>query len=109
MLVLPYPPFKLNPNGSHGHWASKHKAFQRYKSNCYYLAKQVEPMISMKITFHPSCNRPNRNIDNAIAAFKAGQDGMADAWGVDDSEFEILYSRKFGEIIKNGAVIIKPL
>ena len=107
-LILPYPPAKLSPN-ARIHWRPKHKIFQKYKSDCYYLAKQVEPIKKMILTFHPSCNRPKRNIDNAIASFKAGQDGLADAWGVDDCEFEILYRIKFGEVIKGGAVIIEPL
>ncbi len=42
-----------------------------------------------RIDFFPP-NRARRDDDNAIAAFKAGRDGIADALKVDDARFQIV-------------------
>ena len=39
--------------------------------------------VRLEVEFFPPDNRP-RDRDNMIAAFKAGQDGLADAWKVND-------------------------
>lgn len=102
-LELPYPPPILNPNNK-SHWAPKHKSFKKYKSDCALLASQVEPLKEFRITFFPPTAH-RRDRDNAISAFKAGQDGLALAWGVDDSEFIITYA-PFGAPVKGGKVVI---
>ena len=104
MIELPYPPSILNPNVK-AHWSKKSKAFKKYKSDCCALANSMEPTKQFKITFHPPDKR-RRDRDNIIGAFKAGQDGLALAWGVDDSEFEITYA-KLGEPVKYGKVAIE--
>lgn len=104
MLELSYPPSRLNPNRK-SHWAVKNKAFQAYKHECFILAKSHAPLSKFKITFHPPDNR-RRDRDNIIAAFKAGQDGLAAAWKMDDSLFEITYA-PLGEPVKGGKVIIE--
>ena len=106
-LDLPYPPAILNPN-VRSHWAPKAKAKKKYRRDCYYLAKQILPefmegTIYLKITFHPPDKR-KRDLDNAIASFKAGQDGLADAWKVDDYRFSVSYA--IGDIIKHGGVSV---
>ena len=107
-ISLPFPPSILNPN-SRPHWAPKTKAKKKYRRDCYYLAKQIMPeftegMIYLKIIFHPPDKR-KRDKDNIIASFKAGQDGMADAWRVDDSRFSASYD--IGDIIKHGCVSVE--
>jgi len=102
-LELPYPPSILNPNYK-AHWGSKYKSAMGYKRDCMILAKQVEPMMAFKITFFPPTAH-KRDRDNIIAAFKYGQDGLAAAWGLDDSQFEITYA-PIGEPVKGGAVVI---
>lgn len=106
MLELPWPPDDLNPN-ARVHWRKLHAAKKKYKSDCGWIAKTHAPMTKFKMVFHPPCNRPSRNIDNAIAAFKAGQDGIANAWGVDDSVFEIEYPATFAEVVKGGKIILE--
>ena len=104
-LELPYPPKELNPN-KRLHWAKASKAKKAYRNQVYWMAQGRELKdFKLKITFHPP-DRRKRDRDNCIAAFKAGQDGLADAWGVDDSIFEITYT-PLGEPVKNGAVIIE--
>lgn len=66
----------------------------------------MEPTEKFKVTFHPPDKR-KRDRDNIIASFKAGQDGLADAWGIDDNEFEITYA--LGEPRKGGAVIVEAI
>lgn len=106
-IELPYPPSILSPN-SREHWRPKSVAVKKYRHDCKCLALGKQPFLTMKITFHPPCGR-RRDIDNAIGAFKSGQDGLAEAWGVDDSQFEVLYARKFGEIVKGGKVVIEAI
>ena len=64
------------------------------------------PMREFKFTFHPPDKR-KRDVDNVIASLKALIDGLADAWGIDDSEFLITYPRKFAEPVKGGKIIIE--
>lgn len=93
-IALPYPHKNLNPN-ARKHWriVASHKAKLRF--DCKVLAKQspvptlnYQGKLDCSVVFHPPSNR-KRDIDNVIAAFKAGFDGIADAWGIDDSCFNI--------------------
>lgn len=106
-IDLPFPPSILNPN-SRPHWRPKAKAKKKYRSDCHWLSLQKRPefmegKIYLEITFHPPDKR-KRDKDNIIAAFKAGQDGMADAWRVDDNRFSASYH--IGDIVKHGSVSI---
>ena len=58
----------------------------------------------VKITFQPP-DRRKRDRDNMIAAFKAGQDGLADALGIDDAILVPTYDT--GEPVKGGRVDIE--
>lgn len=106
-MNIPWPPSILSPN-NRSHWAKKHKHKSKYKSDCYYLAKQNTPTldnnISLAITFHPPDNR-KRDMDNMLASIKAGLDGIAQAWGVDDSRFRL--TLQIGEVVKNGTIRIE--
>ena len=57
----------------------------------------------MTITFHPPCKR-KRDRDNMIAAFKSGQDGIAECMGVDDHRFVPTY--RVGAPVKRGCVLV---
>jgi len=107
-IFLPFPPTILNPN-VRSHWAAKAKAKKKYRCDCYYLAYGIKPefmegMIFLKIIFHPP-DRRKRDKDNIIAAFKAGQDGIADAWRVDDYRFSTSYD--IGDVVKYGGVTVE--
>lgn len=106
LLDLPWPPSVLNPN-ARAHWATKAKAAKSYKSDCFYLAKQFRPKfpkgeIYMKLEFYPPNNRFDS--DNIESMFKAGRDGIADAWGINDCLFNPIFkirmpAQKPGKII----------
>ena len=104
IFELPYPPAVLNPNRK-VHWGKKHKAFQAYKADCYMLAKQHPRRMEFSVDFYPPDKR-KRDIDNAIASFKAGMDGMAQAWGVDDSQFKPHFAREFKQPVRHGKVVV---
>lgn len=96
-LVLPYPHKDLNPN-KRIHWSKKHKLAHDLRFHCKILAMKVhkpavdvEGKLNLQFTFYPPDNR-RRDLDNVIAAFKAGFDGLADAWGVDDQHFRYTFT-----------------
>ena len=106
MFILPFPPSVLNPN-TRAHWSKKAGAAKKYRSDCAWIASRYPAMKKFKITFRPP-RAGKRDRDNLIAAFKAGQDGLADAWGIDDSLFEITYA-PLGEKLKDGGVIVEAV
>ena len=53
------------------------------------LSVPADGVIRLRIDFFPP-NRARRDDDNAIAAFKSGRDGIADALKVDDARFAIV-------------------
>ena len=97
-LELPWPPKSLSTNGSHGHWAPKAKAKASYRAECGWRAKAQLPAglslpvpLHVKYTFAPP-DAHSRDEGNMISAFKAGQDGLADALGIDDKHFRCTYA-----------------
>ena len=112
MIELPFPAKILWPNGR-GHWAAKAKAFKAHKQWAYYagiwLASAVEPneRINWSVTIHPKTAHAIDD-DNARASLKAYQDGLALAFGVNDSQFNAPFLT-FGEPIKGGLVRIEVL
>lgn len=109
-LEFPYPPKALSPN-SRCHWGARHRASQGHKANCYLIAKQEVPkftdkQIHLSITFHPkTANLPDA--DNLLASMKAGLDGIALAWNVNDSRF--VPHVHIGKPVKNGSVVIEVM
>jgi crossover junction endodeoxyribonuclease RusA len=96
IVTLPWPPKELNPN-ARVHWAQLAKAKKAYRRACWLMTLQQcklvptfpgEDAIRLAITFVPP-DRRARDDDNLLAAFKAGRDGLADAWGVDDGRFVV--------------------
>ncbi|MBV8971312.1 MAG: hypothetical protein JO290_03360 [Sphingomonadaceae bacterium] len=90
-VVLPWPPRALSPN-ARGHWSWRSKAAAIYRRECWALALAagLTPAVVAGITdvavqldFFPPDGR-HRDDDNAVAAFKAGRDGVADALQIDD-------------------------
>jgi crossover junction endodeoxyribonuclease RusA len=92
-LVLPWPPRPLSPNARE-HWAVVGGAKKRYRLACFMLARQMdwafpeEGPIHLDIEFVPP-NKRAHDLDNCLAAIKAGLDGVADAWGVNDQRFTL--------------------
>lgn len=107
-LSLPWPPKELSPNYS-GHWAPQASAKKKYRFAVRMLGAQAKwPIpekgdLRLEVEFFPPDNRP-RDKDNMIAAFKAGQDGLADAWKINDRRIVCEY--KFNQQ-KIGMVKVK--
>lgn len=109
-IELPYPPSKLNPNRRQHHMALA-KARKAFRAECGFeaLAQGLNHIdadsLNLRIEFRPP-DRRRRDRDNLIAAFKAGQDAIADITGIDDSKFNITYA-PLGEPIKGGCVTVE--
>lgn len=115
-ITLPYPPKELNPN-SRVHYRKKNKASSMLKNAAFVLAKEkITPdwsaldhavgygHIILEITVHPP-RKGRFDLDNATAALKPALDGIAMAWGVDDSLFAFSVWR--GDVIKGGSVTVE--
>lgn len=91
MLTLPWPLPELSPN-ARAHHMAKARAAKAYKDACWILTKErcwapdLDKYIHLKITFYPPSRR-RMDLDNMLASIKHGLDGVAHAWGIDDSQF----------------------
>jgi len=105
-VLLPWPDRVMSPN-SRAHWSRRAKAVKAARSLAYWTAHvgmdDAPDMFALRITFHPPDNRA-RDIDNMLASCKAYLDGIADAYGVNDSGFVLTLER--GPVIKGGCVNI---
>lgn len=102
VLKLPWPAMPaLSPN-FRGHWAQKHQAKAQLRLAWAWEAKRQgarrleAEALSLRITFVPP-DRRHRDLDNLLASIKAGLDGLADVWKVDDSKWSL-------QIVKAGEV-----
>jgi crossover junction endodeoxyribonuclease RusA len=109
-ITLPWPPSGLNPNNAKGsHWGKRAKLAKRYKRDCGWacVAARVRKLgydrAVLAITFHPP-DGARRDIDNMLAAIKAGLDAVSTAIGIDDSRFDLRLAR--GEPTDGGSVVI---
>jgi crossover junction endodeoxyribonuclease RusA len=115
-VSLPWPSAKLNPNRSKGvHWAASYGL--RTQARQHALTVTLEAMLerrvirgssgplALTITFIQP-DRRARDRDNLLAALKPSLDGLADALGVNDAQFEpVLLRREYGT--KPGSVLIE--
>jgi crossover junction endodeoxyribonuclease RusA len=97
----------LNPNIKK-HWTVKVKPKKAQRKEGFYTAKagvipSKRDIYRLKVIFYPPDNR-KRDLDNCEASLKSLFDGIADAWGVDDSTFRP--HSDFGEVRKNGVIEI---
>ncbi len=107
-IELPWPPKELSPN-ARVHWAKLSHIKKKYKNDCMWICKgkRIPPsthnyvFLLLNIKFCPPDKRL-RDSDNCIASFKAGQDGLAEALGVNDKIFNNTY--EFGPPTKHGKV-----
>lgn len=108
MIELPWPHKSLWPNGR-GHWAAKSRETKKHHAWAFAatLADSTRPAKPKRLvaTFHPKPSGPAPDEDNASASLKAYQDGIADAYKINDATLgqpKIL----FGERVKGGRVSI---
>jgi crossover junction endodeoxyribonuclease RusA len=91
IVIYPWMPKELNPN-SRTHYMVLAKQKKIYKQACWALTKEAKlPLVdgdraTLEIAFY-SPTRARRDLDNCLAAFKAGLDGISEAIGLDDSRF----------------------
>lgn len=106
MMVFSWPPKQCSSNFS-GHWSTAYKAKKKYRADCYFITKsydtpELEEDICLEVTFYPPSNRMDRA--NMPHLFKAGFDGIAEAWQVNDKRFNPVY--KYADPIKNGKIAV---
>jgi crossover junction endodeoxyribonuclease RusA len=108
-ITLPWPAKVLSPNGRPKHWAAKYREAKKARglaksATMAALGTSVKPgwaAAKLDWVLHPkTANMPDA--DNAQAALKNYQDGIADALGIDDSLFSCTYA--IGAPVKGGAV-----
>jgi crossover junction endodeoxyribonuclease RusA len=106
-ITLPWPDAVLSPN-ARPHWAAKARAVKAARQRAGWLVRvsiqqraKDWPRVNVAMTFCPPDKR-RRDLDNIIASFKAGSDGIADGLGIDDSLFHCTYA--IGAPVKGGAV-----
>lgn len=107
-IVLPWPYAGLWPN-HRPHWSQKARATRGYRFTAATLAREAGwhlfPALPLRVTFCPKPKGPLPDLDNCIAAFKAGQDGLADALRVNDRNLRVTH--EFGDRCKDGGVIVE--
>lgn len=108
MIELPFPHKALWPNGrphpmAKAREVKKHRAWAKLATQAD--RTRPERITGLVVTVYPKRFGPAPDKDNAGAAVKAYQDGIAEAYGVDDrtfSEPKIL----FGERCEHGKFVI---
>lgn len=108
-LTLPWPARELHPN-ARLHWAAKAKHTKKARSYAAWAAEaagvgKLRPgHLNVSIQFMAPDNR-RRDTDGMISSVKAYLDGIADATGVDDSNFNLTIKR--ADPIKGGLVRVQ--
>lgn len=83
---------------------------QDAKSLAMYLTQEsrlvlLETDLQIKVTFCPPDKR-RRDLDNLYATFKAYQDGIFEALGLDDCLIDRVILQR-GELVKDGCVVVE--
>lgn len=108
-VELPWPPRELHPN-ARIHWAAKSRITKKARNSAAWLAKGAGAgnlcveRLNVSILFMAPDKR-RRDTDGMISSVKAYLDGIADATGVDDSNFNLTIKR--AEPIKGGLVRVQ--
>lgn len=107
-VVLPWMTNGLSPN-DRVHWAKRAKAVQGYRFSAAMLAREAGWLglgaVDLRVTFCPPSGWRTGDMDNLIARFKAGQDGLADTLQVNDAKLRVQHH--LGERCKGGAVVVE--
>lgn len=99
-LTLPWPPAATNPN-ARGHWTKLASAKKKLRQAWGWqaLAQGAKAIkadaLHLTLTFYPP-RRGAYDLDNALAACKAGLDGLADVLKVDDSHWKLTIQKSPG-------------
>ena len=104
-VAFPWPPTCLSPN-ARLHRLQKAAAVKSYRAACGWQMKAARVEVQPKhltIMFRPPDAR-RRDLDNMLASFKAGLDGIADATSCDDYNWSLTIHR--GQPVKGGEVLV---
>lgn len=111
MIELPWPPAKLSPNGSHGHFHARRRAANQYRNDCLIVLRSqsvpkmyVDGSVTLELTFCPPTKRLS-DLDNLLARTKHGVDALAEIMGVNDQVFE--FNLRRGDPVKHGKVLVR--
>lgn len=108
LLRLPWPHQVLSPN-ARAHWTKRASAAKKARRDACILAQSQGcralgcERLTVEITFYPPDKR-RYDTDNLLSRSKSALDGIADATGVDDSQWNYGIAR--GEPVKGGAVVV---
>ena len=112
-IVLPWPDKRLSPN-SRCHWREKAEATTEARSYAYTEAviersdKRLSTLsgyYQATYIFNPP-DRRRRDIDNCLAMMKSSQDGVCQAYKMDDTNIRRTVL-EWGEVVKSGKVVLR--
>lgn len=112
-VQLPWPEKALWQNRK-VHWSERSKATARARQNAAYEALDAGLKRMPKgegwehhlsFDFCPP-DRRKRDLQNLPATMKGHIDGIADALGVDDGTFKVLWPTEFGTVADNGGSVL---
>lgn len=108
IMTFPFPDSRLSPNKRFDRRALFHVK-QEAKTTAYMITRQsdivvIDTDLQLTLTFYPP-DRRKRDLDNLYATFKAYQDGIFEALGVDDSKIERVILER-GNPLPDGQVIV---
>lgn len=108
MIELPFPHKALWPNGR-PHFMTRSRETRKHRqwAKLAALADTTRPSAPGRLvaTFYPKRFGPLPDKDGCSASLKSYQDGIADAYGIDDSTFAEP-SIQFGTRCEHGKVVI---
>ena len=110
-IELSWPDKRLSPN-SRCHWREKAKAATEARSYAYTEGVLIDKRLGIlsgdyqaNYIFHPPDKR-RRDIDNCLSMMKAAQDGVCQAYNIDDSHIKRTVL-EWGEVVKGGKVVLR--
>lgn len=110
VFVLPWPPRQLSPNVRQ-HWSLLAKVKRRYRQACWASVLQQKVKLPgsgpwrLELQFGAP-DRSARDDDNLVAMMKAGIDGIADAFQIDDRDLKLAAPLR-GKIMPGGCVWVR--
>jgi crossover junction endodeoxyribonuclease RusA len=111
-IELPWFPKQLSPNfRSRSHWP-RTKALKKARKWAYVAGLAADRPhigdghVALLLTFYPATAH-KRDKDNLLASCKAYLDGLADAWGCNDSQFDPRVA--IAEPVKNPRIIVSVM
>ena len=111
MISLDWPPRDLHPN-ARPHFHAKASAAKAYREAAYWtaynadciFAAPTETGVPATIRFYPPDKR-RRDLDGMLSSVKAGIDGIADAYSLNDYQINPITIERC-EPVKGGRVVV---